>query len=65
MALDHCKIIELPTTLDSRGNLSFIAATGRIPFEMKRVYNLYDVPSGTVRVAHGRKRLYQFLIAMC
>jgi glyoxylate utilization-related uncharacterized protein len=64
MSLEKCKIIELPRITDPRGNLTFIEGEGHIPFAIKRVFYLYDVPGGAVRAGHGHKRLEQFMIAM-
>jgi oxalate decarboxylase/phosphoglucose isomerase-like protein (cupin superfamily) len=44
--------------------LTFIEATRHIPFEINRVYYLYDVPGGATRAGHAHKTLHQFLIAM-
>lgn len=64
MALADCKIIDLPKISDPRGNLTFIEGTRHIPFEIKRVYYLYDVPGGAERGAHGHRNLQQFVVAM-
>ena len=64
MALEDCKIIELAKISDPRGNLSFIEAGKHIPFEIKRVYYLYDVPGGSERGSHAHKNLHQFIVAM-
>ena len=57
-------MIELPRIQDARGNLTFIEGGRHIPFEVKRVYYLYDVPGGATRAGHAHKTLQQFLIAM-
>ncbi len=57
------QLIEIPKISDRRGNLSVIEG-GIIPFEIKRVYYLFDVPSGSKRGGHAHKNLYQFLIAL-
>ena len=59
-----CQIIGLPIIHDARGNLTFIEGTKHIPFEIKRVYYVYDVPGGAERGGHAHKGLHQFLIAM-
>ena len=64
MPIDGCRIIELPKISDPRGNLTFIESERHIPFVIKRVYFLYDVPGGAERGGHGHKRLQQFIIAM-
>ena len=64
MALNDCKIIQLPKIQDQRGNLTFIESDRHIPFDIKRVYYLYDVPGGSSRAAHGHKKLHQLMIAM-
>ncbi len=64
MPLELCKLIELPKIQDCSGNLTFIEGYNHIPFEIKRVYYLYDVPGGAERGAHAHKNLEQFMIAM-
>jgi dTDP-4-dehydrorhamnose 3,5-epimerase-like enzyme len=64
-SLSDCRIIELPKITDPRGNLTFIEGGGRhVPFDIKRVYYLYDVPGGAERGGHGHKALHQLIIAM-
>ncbi|HOL32783.1 MAG TPA: FdtA/QdtA family cupin domain-containing protein [Anaerohalosphaeraceae bacterium] len=63
MNLEKCRIIDLPKIEDQRGNLTFIEQCRHIPFEIKRIYYLYDVPGGGVRGGHAHKRLHQFIIA--
>ena len=58
-----CKLIDLPKILDHRGNLTFVEATKHIPFEIKRIYYLYDVPGGASRGGHAHRNLQQFVIA--
>ncbi len=64
MSLQHCKIVDLPKIEDPRGNLTFIEGGQHVPFEIKRVYYLYDVPGGSHRGGHAHKELHQLLIAM-
>lgn len=63
-SIEDCKIIQLPKISDPRGNLSFIEGGQHIPFEIKRVYYLYDVPGGSDRGSHAHKNLHQFIVAM-
>jgi hypothetical protein len=58
------KWIELPKIADPRGNLSFIESNKHVPFEIKRVYYLYDVPGGVARGGHAHKNLTQVAIAL-
>ena len=62
--LDQCKIINFPKVTDFRGNLSFIEENRHVPFSIKRVYYLYDVPSGATRGGHAHKQLQQLVIAL-
>lgn len=64
MSIKDCKIVELPKISDPRGNLSFIEGGQNIPFDIKRVYYLYDVPGGSDRGSHAHKNLHQFIVAM-
>ncbi|TYB76866.1 sugar 3,4-ketoisomerase [Bizionia myxarmorum] len=57
------KIIDIPKVQDPRGNLAFIEKD-IIPFPIKRVYYLYDVPSSAHRGGHAHKKLFQVLVAL-
>ena len=57
------KIVNIPKIEDPRGNLSVIEKEV-VPFEIKRVYYLYDVPAGAERGGHAHKKLQQFLVAL-
>ena len=63
MSIDQCRIIELPKIADPRGNLSVIEGGRHIPFEIWRVFYLYDVPGGESRAGHALKNTEQFIIA--
>ena len=58
------QIIELPRFLDDRGNLSFLENNSQIPFEIKRVHWIYDVPGGEVRGGVAYKTTEEFIVAM-
>lgn len=59
-----CSIIELDKHhSDRKGNISVVENEKTVPFDVKRVYYLYDVPGGAERGAHAHKELYQLLIA--
>ena len=64
MSIEACKIIKLPKISDVRGNLTFVESERHVPFDLKRVYYLYDVPGGAERGAHGHKNLEQFIVAL-
>jgi dTDP-4-dehydrorhamnose 3,5-epimerase-like enzyme len=64
MSVEKCKLIDLPKISDPRGNLTFIEGQRHVPFDIKRVYYLYDVPGGAERGGHGHKNLHQLIIAM-
>lgn len=64
MNIDLCKIIDLPKIQDPRGNLTFVESGSQIPFDIQRVYYLYDVPGGAERGGHAHKDLHQLIIAM-
>ncbi len=64
MPLEDCRIIELPKIHDPQGNLTFIESNSHIPFDIERVYYVYDVPGGAERGGHAHKGLHQFIIAM-
>jgi bifunctional acetyl transferase/isomerase len=58
------KIIELPRITDPRGNLTVAETNKNIPFDIKRVYWLYDVPGGECRGGHAHKQIKEILIAV-
>ena len=64
MGLEKCRIIDLPKISDPRGNLTFVENSGLLPFEIQRVYYLYDVPGGESRGGHAHKALQQLIIAI-
>jgi hypothetical protein len=64
MNVDNCRIVDLPKISDPRGNLTFVEANNHIPFDIQRVYYLYDVPGGAERGGHAHKGLQQLIVAM-
>ena len=60
----RCKIIEFPRINEPRGNLTFVEASRHIPFDIRRVYYLYNVPGDAQRGGHAHKALHQLIIAM-
>jgi len=61
--VDKCYMIDLPRLEDDRGSLGFVEPP-LIPFEIARVYYLYDTPTGETRGAHGHRQLEQLMIAV-
>lgn len=58
------QIINLPKIEDPRGNLTFIEGQNHIPFDIKRVYWIYDVPGGQKRGGHAFKEQSEFIVAL-
>ena len=58
------RVIDLPKFLDERGNLSFLENNNQIPFEIKRVHWIYDVPGGEVRGGLAYKETHELIIAL-
>ena len=63
MTVYDCSIIEMPRIEDVAGNITPIQGLENLPFEVKRVFYLYDIPGGEARGAHTHKECHQFLIA--
>ena len=62
--IENCRIIDFPKIHDPRGNLTFIEGLEHVPFDIKRIYYLYDVPGGAERGGHAHKNLHQVIIAI-
>jgi hypothetical protein len=58
------QIINLPKIEDDRGNLSFIEEENHVPFRVKRVYWIYDVPGGEFRGSHAFRNTEEFIVAI-
>jgi hypothetical protein len=59
-----CSIIELPRLKNRAGNITVANNNDNIPFEVKRVFHIYDIPGGEDRGAHAHKDCHQFLVAV-
>jgi dTDP-4-dehydrorhamnose 3,5-epimerase-like enzyme len=59
-----CRLIDLPVIRDPRGNLTPIEGGRDIPFEIRRVFYMYDVPGGTTRAGHAHRALEQVMVAV-
>ena len=64
MNLNICKLVDLPKITDPEGNLTPIEGGRHVPFDIMRVFYLYDVPGGATRAGHALKTCQQFIIAM-
>jgi dTDP-4-dehydrorhamnose 3,5-epimerase-like enzyme len=64
MDLKQCQIVDLPKITDPRGNLTFIEGGRHVPFQIQRVYYLYDTPGGAERGGHAHKELHHLIVAM-
>jgi len=58
-----CRVVELPRIVDPRGNLTPIEGGMQVPFEIARVYYLYDVPGGEGRGGHAHRAFEEFIVA--
>ncbi|HET9603915.1 MAG TPA: FdtA/QdtA family cupin domain-containing protein [Gemmatimonadales bacterium] len=63
MSVEQCCWLPFPRIEDERGNLTFIEAERHVPFAIRRVYYLYEIPPGAARGGHAHKQLEQVLIA--
>jgi hypothetical protein len=61
--VDDCLLLELPKINDPRGNLTFLENGDFLPFDMNRIFFLYDVPGGARRAGHALKSCSQILVA--
>ncbi len=61
---NEIRLIQLPRIPDDRGNLSFIESEAHIPFEIRRVYWIYDVPGGEIRGSHAFRDQDEFIVAI-
>lgn len=60
----QAQIINLPKIADPRGNLTFIEGNHHVPFDIKRVYWIYDVPGGEIRGGHAFKEQQELIISL-
>lgn len=62
--MNKVKLIDLPKIPDDRGNLSFLQNQDHVPFDIQRVYWIYDVPGGEQRGGHAYRSMQEFIIAL-
>jgi hypothetical protein len=63
-SIDQCHVIELPKNHHPNGNLSVVENSVQVPFDIKRVFYIYDVPGGEERGGHSHKKLQQVIVAI-
>ena len=63
-SVENCRLIELGKNHHANGNLTVVENGMQVPFDIKRVYYLYDVPGGEERGGHSHKALKQFIVAI-
>jgi len=63
-SLESCKVLALDKIHNRAGNITVVEPVSSIPFEVKRVYYLYDIPGGIERGGHAHKSLHQLIIAV-
>lgn len=62
--MNRHRLIDLPVRPDHRGNLTFVEGDVHVPFEIRRVFYLYDIPAGESRAGHALKGIEQVLVAV-
>ena len=62
--INDCKFLDFPKNHQLNGNLTSITNREEVPFDIKRIYYLYDVPGGNSRGGHAHKDLYQIMVAL-
>lgn len=58
-----CSVIDLPKYMFDEGNLTWVERNRNVPFDIRRVFYLYDIPGGEARGAHAHRQCHQFLVA--
>lgn len=61
--IHNCNVVELSRIHNRAGNITIIQNGGRQPFDVRRIYYLYDVPGGSERGGHAHKELHQLVVA--
>src|SRR5258706_9843946 len=59
-----CSVVEVPRIENRAGNISLVENLKNLPFEVKRVFYIYDIPGGKDRGAHAHRQCHQFLVAV-
>lgn len=61
--IHDCRVLKLPKIQNPAGNITPINELVEVPFSIRRIYYLYDVPGGEARGGHAHKELYQLIVA--
>ncbi len=61
--VEDCEIVNLPIVYRESGNITVLENNANIPFAIKRIYYLYDVPMNTERGGHAHYQLQQYVVA--
>lgn len=59
-----CRLIDLPKISERKGAITFIYGAEHVPFQVHRIFYIYDVPGGEGRGAHAHRSLHQFLVSV-
>lgn len=62
--VDNCRIIPLETHANPRGNITVTQNGGQLPFDIKRIYYIFDIPTGSERGGHSHFREQRLLVAV-
>lgn len=62
-SIHDCKVLEFDKHSHEKGNISVVENSQNIPFDIKRIYYIYDIPGGEERGGHAHKKLKQLMIA--
>ncbi len=65
LSVFDCSVIELPRRMFRAGNISIVQNGVNLPFDVQRVFYIYDIPGGQDRGAHAHRICHQFLVAAC
>ena len=64
MNISDCRIIDLPQVIDSKGNVVIVEGAMTIPFDIKRVFYMFNTPLGVTRSGHAHKCLHEVIVAV-
>jgi dTDP-4-dehydrorhamnose 3,5-epimerase-like enzyme len=62
-SVEDCEVLTVPKVEDRRGSLSFVEHGSALPFDVVRVFHIYDIPGGRSRGQHAHRECHEFLVA--